>query len=94
LTAYSPLARGAVLDDPLLMRIGAAHGATPSQIALAWLLAEGHIIIPAAGSKGRIAENLAAGDITLTEAERAQIGGLNKDMRLVNGPWCPTWDVA
>ena len=94
LTAYSPLARGAVLDDPVLSRIAEAHGATASQIALAWLLAEGHIIIPSAGSKGRIAENLGAGDITLTEAERAEIGGLNKDMRLVNGPWCPTWDVA
>jgi 2,5-diketo-D-gluconate reductase B len=92
LTAYSPLARGAVLDDPVLIRIGAAHGATPSQIALAWLLAEGHIIIPSAGSKDRMAENLAAGDIVLTDAERADIGRLNKDLRLVNGPWCPTWD--
>jgi len=68
--------------------------ATASQIALAWLLSEGHIIIPSAGSKGRIAENLAAGEITLTDAERAEIASLNRDMRLVNGPWCPVWDVA
>lgn len=94
MTAYSPLARGAVLDDPVLMRIGQAHGATPSQIALAWLLSEGHIIIPSAGSKARIAENLAAGDVTLTQEERAEIATLNRDMRLVNGPWCPEWDVA
>lgn len=94
MTAYSPLARGAVLDDPVLQRIGAAHGATASQIALAWLLSEGHIIIPSAGSRDRIAENLAAGEIVLTDAERAEIAGLNKDMRLVDGPWCPTWDVA
>lgn len=94
LTAYSPLARGAVLDDPVLHRIGADHGATASQIALAWLLAEGHTIIPSAGSKARIAENLTAGDITLTAAEQAEIATLNKDMRLVDGPWCPTWDVA
>lgn len=94
LTAYSPLARGAVLDDPVLNRIAAARGATASQIALAWLLAEGHIIIPSAGSKDRIAANLAAGDIVLTAIEQAEIATLNSDMRLVNGPWCPTWDVA
>lgn len=94
MTAFSPLARGAVLEDALLTKIGKAHDATASQIALAWLLSEGHIIIPSAGSKGRIAENLAAGEITLTDAERAEIASLNRDMRLVNGPWCPVWDVA
>jgi len=94
MTAYSPLARGAVLDDPVLQRIGAAHEATASQIALAWLLGEGHIIIPSAGSKGRIAENLGAGDITLTAEQHAEVTALGKDMRLVDGPWCPTWDAA
>ena len=94
LTAYSPLARGAILDDPVLLRIATAHGATASQIALAWLLAEGHIIIPSAGSKARIAENLAAGDILLRDAELAEIATLDRDLRLVNGSWCPTWDVT
>lgn len=93
-TAYSPLARGAVLDDPVLQRIGAAHGATASQIALAWLLTEGHVIIPSAGAKDRIAENLAAGDITLTKTECAEIATLDRGMRLVDGPWCPVWDAA
>lgn len=94
LTAYSPLARGAILDDAVLNRIGQAHGATASQIALAWLLAEGHIVIPSAGSRDRIAENLAAGDITLSDDERADIATLDRNMRLVDGPWCPTWDAA
>jgi len=94
MTAYSPLARGAVVDDPVLQRIGAAHDATASQIALAWLLSEGHWVIPSAGSKARIAENLAAGQIMLTEAERAEIAALDKGMRLVDGPWCPVWDAA
>ena len=94
MTAYSPLARGAVVDDPVLQRIGQAHDATASQIALAWLLSEGHWIIPSAGSRDRIAENLAAGDIQLTSEERAEIAALDRDMRLVNGPWCPQWDAA
>lgn len=94
MTAYSPLARGAVLDDPVLKRIGAAHDASASQIALAWLLAQGHIIIPSAGSKDRIAQNLGAGQITLSAAELAEVAALNKEMRLVDGPWCPEWDAA
>ncbi len=94
MTAYSPLARGAVVDDPVLRRIGALHDATPSQVALAWLLAEGHIVIPSSGSAERIAQNLAAGDIILTQEQVAQIDTLDRDMRLVDGPWCPVWDAA
>lgn len=92
MTAYSPLARGAVVDDPTLRTIGESLGRTASQVALAWLLAKGHIIIPSAGSPSRIAENLAAGEIALTPEQVAEIDGLNSNMRLVNGPWCPPWD--
>ncbi|MEL6641065.1 MAG: aldo/keto reductase [Pseudomonadota bacterium] len=94
MTAYSPLARGAVVADPLLQRIANNHGATASQIALAWLLGEGHWVIPSAGSRARIAENLAAGDINLSGQERAEIATLDRGMRLVDGPWCPVWDAA
>ncbi len=94
MTAYSPLARGAVVDDPVLQQIGAELGGTASQVALAWLLAKGYVVIPSAGSPARIAENLAAGDLTLTAAQIAAIDALDKDMRLVDGPWCPVWDAA
>ncbi len=93
LTAYSPLARGAVTDNPVLLAVAKTHGATTGQVALAWLLAKGYWVIPSSGNPGRIAENLAAGDLTLTADEIAQIDTLDRDMRLVNGPWCPTWDV-
>lgn len=94
LTAYSPLARGAVIHDPTLQRIGENIGCTPAQVALAWLLAKGHIVVPSAGSPQRIAENLAAGDIILTDDQIVEIGGLNSEMRLVDGPWCPVWDAS
>lgn len=94
MTAYSPLARGAVADDPVLQQIGAEVGGTASQVALAWLLAKGHVVIPSAGSPARIAENLAAGDLRLTAAQMTAIDGLDKGMRLVDGPWCPVWDAA
>ncbi len=93
MTAYSPLARGAVADDPALQAIGAELGATAGQIALAWLLAKGYWVIPSSGNPERIAENLAAGDITLGPEHIGQIDALDRGMRLVNGPWCPEWDV-
>ena len=93
MTAYSPLARGAVLEDPTLNSIAQAVGGTAPQVALAWLLAKGYIVIPSAGSPARIQENLGAGELKLSPEQVAEIDGLNSDMRLVDGPWCPAWDT-
>lgn len=93
LTSYSPLARGRVKDDPVLKEIAATHGATPAQVGLAWLMSEGFVVIPSAGSRARIAENFAAQDITLSDDDMARIRALDRGMRLVNGPWCPDWDA-
>jgi len=92
LTAYSPLARGRVMDDPVLQGIAETHAATPAQVALAWLMSEGFVVIPSAGSRARIAENFAAQELALTDAELDRIRGLDRGMRLVDGPWCPKWD--
>ena len=94
LTAFSPLARGAVVDDPVLIEIAATYGATSSQVALAWLLAQGHTAIPSSGNPDRIRENLAAADLQLGADDLAAITRLERNMRLVNGPWCPEWDLT
>lgn len=66
-------ANRAVID--LLEKIGAQHGGTPAQIALAWLLAQKPWIVPIPGSRKleRLAENLGAVDISLTQEDLAQI---------------------
>jgi len=92
MTAYSPLARGQVADDPVLADIGAAHGATPGQIALAYLLAKGHVVIPSSSNPQRIKDNLAAAEIPLSSGDIARIDALDEGRRLINGPWCPAWD--
>jgi 2,5-diketo-D-gluconate reductase B len=92
-TAYSPLARGAVNTNETLISIGKQHNATPSQIALAFLMAEGHIVIPSSGSKQRIEENLAAQHIQLTAQNITAIRAIDAGHRLVNGAWCPVWDT-
>ena len=58
-----------------LNRIAAAHQATPTQIAIAWLLARSPAILPIPGtsSAAHFDENLAAADIVLTEEELAEL---------------------
>jgi aryl-alcohol dehydrogenase-like predicted oxidoreductase len=59
----------------LLKRLAAAHGATPAQIALAWLLARKPWIVPIPGTTKlhRLDENLAAADLPLTPADQSAI---------------------
>jgi aryl-alcohol dehydrogenase-like predicted oxidoreductase len=58
-----------------LEHIARAHGATPAQVALAWLLAQGEDIEPITGTKrrGYLEENVAAADLALGADEIAQL---------------------
>ncbi|MGZ9809341.1 aldo/keto reductase [Pseudoroseicyclus sp. H15] len=91
-TAYCPLARGKVASDPVIWRIAEAHGATAAQVALAFLLAEGHIVIPTSSKPDRIAENLGALDLSLTAEDIESMRGLEAGQRLVTGTWAPKFD--
>jgi len=67
LMAYSPLDQGALLDEPALQKIAVEVGATPAQVAIAWLLAQpGMVTIPKSATRERVKENLGALDITLS----------------------------
>jgi aryl-alcohol dehydrogenase-like predicted oxidoreductase len=59
----------------LLARIGAQKQATPAQIALAWLLAQKPWIVPIPGSRSilRLAENIGAVNVNLTEGDLREI---------------------
>lgn len=72
--AYSPIEQGALLDEPALLDIARNHEATPAQIALAWVLRRpGVIAIPKTSRAARVAENLGALDIDLTETDLAKL---------------------
>ena len=53
-------------------------GCTPAQLALAWVLAQGEDIVPIPGTKRRrtLEENVAAVDVSLTPAERAELAAV------------------
>lgn len=91
-TCYLPLARGACAGDPVIEAIAKAHDATPHQIALAFSLAQGHIVIPTSGKADRIAENFGAGAIRLSGDEVAAIEKLDRNGRQINPSWSPRWD--
>jgi 2,5-diketo-D-gluconate reductase B len=70
ITAYSPLAKGNLADDPVLTRIGAKHGKTASQVALRWLVQQdGVCVIPKATREPNLRSNLGIFDFTLDEAD-------------------------
>ena len=67
LMAYSPVDQGRLADHPALAAIGAPHGATAAQVAIAWLLTRpGVIVIPKAVEAAHLRDNLAAAALQLT----------------------------
>lgn len=91
-TAYMPLAYGKVLEEPVLQAIGAAHGVSPASVALAWLLQEGHIAIPASTRRSHLQANLDAAGLRLGEAELARVRAIATNQRLVSPDFGPAWD--
>jgi diketogulonate reductase-like aldo/keto reductase len=79
--AWSPLAQGAVLSDPVIVRIAEAHGRTPAQVVLRWHLQLGNVIFPKSVTPERIAENFALFDFALGDDEMAAIAELDAGER-------------
>lgn len=72
--AYSPLEQGRLAKAPALAQLAKKHGATPLQIALAWVLAQENVIsIPKAVDHGHIDQNIAALDIRLDAEDNAAL---------------------
>jgi 2,5-diketo-D-gluconate reductase A len=79
--AWSPLAQGALLDDPAILRLARDHEKTPAQIVLRWHLQIGNVVIPKSVTPARIRENLEVFDFELFSDDMDAIGGLNRDER-------------
>lgn len=84
-TSEAIKANRAVID--LLERIGTKKGATPAQIALAWLLAQKPWIVPIPGSRKleRLDENLGAANVQLTGADISEIAKAMSAISVVGG---------
>ena len=77
LMAYSPVEQSKLISNTRLVRFARELGATPAQVALAWLLVKDDVIvIPKAGSVAHVQENAKARDLRLTTDQLAQLDKL------------------
>ncbi|MGM0899307.1 MAG: aldo/keto reductase [Bacillota bacterium] len=80
-TSWSPLARGRLLEDPVLSEIGEKHGKSVAQIIIRWHLQNDLIVIPKSVTPSRIVENADVFDFVLSDEEMKRISELNEDWR-------------
>ena len=84
--AWSPLAQGAVLDDPTLAGIAGGHDKTTGQVVLRWHVQLGNVIFPKSVTPARIEENFDIFDFHLTDAEMDAIEALDAGDRIGPDP--------
>ncbi|MGE8098195.1 2,5-didehydrogluconate reductase DkgB [Pseudomonas fluorescens] len=93
ITSYMTLAYGEVLKDPVIQQIAERHQATPAQVTLAWAMQQGYAVIPSSTQRANLDSNLAARDLTLSDADMALIAGLERGQRLTSPKGiAPDWD--
>lgn len=94
-TAYCPLARGRLFNEPVLKEIAERKERTVAQIALRWLMQQGNIAaIPRSANPKHMAESLKVFDFELTADEMSRINALKRpDGRIANPKGrAPVWD--
>ena len=84
--AWSPLAQGAVLDEPALTEIAEAHGKTAGQVVLRWHIQLGNVVFPKSVTPERITENIDIFDFHLTDEEMESIESLDAGERIGPDP--------
>lgn len=88
--AWSPIAQGAVLDDPTIQAIAEKYGKSAAQVVLRWHIERGDIVFPKSVTPQRIKENIDIFDFELAGDDVEAITALNKDQR--TGPNPDTFD--
>jgi 2,5-diketo-D-gluconate reductase B len=92
LTAYQPLAKGEIRGDAVLERIATAHDCPVSAAVLAFLMAEGHVVIPASGNSANLRANFKAMEVRLSDQDMRDIRRLDRGYRRINPEKSPAWD--
>lgn len=92
-TAHSPIARGRVVDNPVLAKIGAKYGKSAPQVAIRWQLdKEQTLLVPKSTRREGLAANFDVFDFTLDDEDRAAIETLPNDLRGSRPSFEPDWD--
>lgn len=84
--AWSPLGRGAILNDPVLIAIAARLDRTAAQVVLRWHIQQGNIVIPKSVTPSRMVENIAVFDFALNAEDMTAIAGMDRGQRIGPNP--------
>jgi len=79
--AWAPIAKGRVIDDPVIREVAERVGKTPAQVTLRWHVQRGDVVFPKSVTRGRVEENFAIFDFELDESAMSAITALNRDER-------------
>lgn len=90
--AWSPIAQGKVLDDPVVTRIAESTGKSPAQVVLRWHVQRGDIVFPKSVTLQRIKDNFALFDFELGSEDFDAISALDKGEDGRIGPNPDTFD--
>ena len=71
--SWSPLGRGRLLDDPVVVRMAAALGVTPAQIVIRWHLQHDLVVIPKTTHRERMVTNADVFSFALSDGQMAQL---------------------
>jgi diketogulonate reductase-like aldo/keto reductase len=76
--AYSSLGTGSHLGNPVVAEVARRVGRTPAQVLLRWCLQRDALVIPKSTHRERIAENAELFDFALSQADLAELDGLDR----------------
>jgi 2,5-diketo-D-gluconate reductase A len=90
--AWSPLAQGKALSDPVVVEIAGRVQRTPSQVVLRWHIQRGDVVFPKTLSSARMRENIDVFGFELEPADVAQLSALQQGEAGRLGPHPDTFD--
>jgi 2,5-diketo-D-gluconate reductase A len=90
--AWSPIAQGAVLGDPVVAQVAEKVGRTPAQVVLRWHIERGDIVFPKSTTPARIVENFALFDFELEPSDVEALAALDRGEKGRTGPNPETFD--
>ena len=79
--AWSPIAKGTVLDEPTITGIATEQGKSAAQVVLRWHIQRGDIVFPKSVTRSRIKENFDLFDFELSDGDMGMITALDKGQR-------------
>ncbi len=92
--AWSPIAKGQVLGDPVVTEVAAGVGRTPAQVVLRWHVQRGDVVFPKSTTPDRVRENYEIFDFTLDDAAMEALSSLDRGEPGRTGPNPDTFDYV